>query len=877
MSRLSGLLTRLRRAVRRRTADAQLLHEMKDHLDRETARRIAAGEDPATARRRAAAAFGSVDATLERVRERRPGAWLEQTWQDLRYAARQLRKSPGFTTVAVLTLAIGIGGNTAIFSVVSGLLLNPLPYPDSSRIMQIDESPAPGATGGSCGGTFLDWQTNNVHFESMAAVHTMAFTMTGRGDPQIINGLEVTPQYLSLFGLRPALGRDFRPEDDITGSNENIVILSHRFWQETFNGDTGVLGEFVTFDGEGFEVIGVLPPDALLDPTIQFLSPTGLFNDAQKQTRNYHYVTTTVGRLKPGVAPETAAAQLTTVKQGLNHLYPDRKKDWTVAVTPLQESLFGNTRQPLNLLLWSVALVLIIACANVANLLLAKTSSRSGELALRLALGATRGRIIRQMLTESLLLAVLGGAAGIALAAVAVNPLTVFIGVSDIQRLEIGLDGQVLAFALGASVLTGAIFGLLPALRAAGPHVGASLKDGGRGGSSGRAKRLQSILIIAETGLTVVLLVVAGLLMRSFVNAASADLGFDRDGALTFRLNHAGTTADTVEKRIHYSDRILAELEAIPGVKRAGFISNLPMNSDGRYYGDSVWRADQPVTDTNITTGFDAVSPGYFEAMRIPLLRGRVLTPADNAVDAPKVMVVNQALADRFFDEGTDPLGGRIMFKRESYEIVGIVPNARRFAADNQAPVLQLYIALANFPWSTHYVVRTSLPPLSLAPAVRQAVQRVNPDQPIHALDTLDHLAAQTLSFRTVMLSLLSLFAGAALLLACIGIYGVMAYSVNQRTREMGIRLALGAGARNVIQLILRDGLKVVALGLVFGAIGAAFATRILQSQLYDVDRHDPATFLAVAAILLLVGAAACFLPARRASKVDPIQSLRAE
>lgn len=876
MSKFSGWKARLKRAVHRRASDQHMLDEMKDHLEQETARRIATGEDPATARRRAAAAFGSVDARTEEVREARWGTWLEQFWQDLRFAARNLRKSPGFTAVAILTLAIGIGANTAIFSVVSGLLLNPLPYADSDRIMVIDEAPAPGATGGSCGGTFLEWQEHQIHFESIAALHGMSHTMTGRGDPQMVNGWEVTPQFLTLFGLRPSLGRDFRAEDDISGANEHIVILSHHFWQETFQGDPEVVGEFVNFGGEGYQIIGVLEPDSLLDPSIQFLSPTGIFNDAQKQTRNYHYVTTTFAKLAPGATPEAAAAQLTTVKQSLNDLYPDRKKEWTVAVTPMRESMFGGVRQPLNLLLWSVGVVLLIACANVANLLLAKTSSRMGELALRLALGATRGRIIRQMLTESLLLAVLGGVVGIAVAAVAIDPLVTFVGVNNLQRIEIGLDGGVLTFALIASLLTGLVFGLLPALRAAGPNVGDAIKDGGRSGSAGKRKRLQSMLIIAETALTVVLLVVAGLLMRSFLNAANEDVGFKTDGALTFRLNQNGDTAQTIEKRLQFADRILTELHTIPGVERAAFISNMPLNGN-RFFGDSIQRADRIEPDNNnIVAGFDAVSPGYFATMGTPLLRGRDLTAADNRIDGPKVMIVNQSVVDRFFEATEDPIGHHIQFKNEPHEIIGVVADARRFAVDNQ-PFRQVYVPLAHFPWSTHYVLRTQLQPESLAAAVRQAVQRVNPNQPIHQLRTLTDMAEDTLSFRTMMLTLLSLFAGAALLLACVGIYGVMAYSVNQRTREMGIRLALGAAARDVIKLILRDGLKVIGWGLLIGIIGAAFATQLLENQLYNIEEFDPVTFIGVGVILLLVGSIACFLPAHRASKVDPMTSLRSE
>jgi predicted permease len=620
----------------------------------------------------------------------------------------------------------------------------------------------------------------------------------------------------------------------------------------------------------------VLPMSwASLSLLMDFLSPTGIRSDELKQTLGYHYVTTTFARLKPGATPEAAAAQLTAVKQRDNHLYPDRKKEWTVAVTPWQETMFGGARDSLNLLLASVGMILLIACANVANLLLAKTSSRGGEIALRLALGASKGHIVRQMMTESLLLAMLGGVAGIAVAAVAINPLVVFAGVNNLQRIVIGLDGGVLTFALGITLLTGIIFGLLPALRAAAGEVGSALNEGGRSGSAGRRRGLQSTLIVSETGLTVVLLVVAGLLMRSFLNAANEDIGFERRGALTFRLMQNGDTAQTVEARLQFADVVLRELRSIPGVESAAFISNMPMNNN-EFFGDSIQRADRIEPDNNIVAGFDAVSPGYFNTMRTPFLCGRDLTPADNRVDAYKVMIVNQAVVDRFFDEGEDPLGHHILFKGEPYEIVGVTANARRFSIDGP-PVRQVYIPLAHFPWRTHYVVRTSLPPASLGADVRRVVQRVNPDQPIYQLRTLEEMTNETLSFRTIMLTLITLFAGVALLLACVGIYGVMAYSVNQRTREMGIRLALGAAARDVISLILRDGLRMVGLGLVLGGVAAGFATQLLQNQLYNVGVLDPATFVGVAIILLLVAAAACFLPARRAARVDPMEALRYE
>ncbi len=875
MNRLAGIVIRVRRALGRGRHDQQMAEEMREHLELETARRIAAGEDPVEARRLAAIDFGPADAIQERVRDARLGTWLEQVWRDLVFAARGLRKAPGFAAIAVLTLAIGIGANTAIFSVVSGLLLNPLPYPDSERIVQVSELPAPGAFGASCGGTFLEWQQNQQHFELIAARHDMNHNFTGDADPVLVRGWEVTPQFLSVFSLRPALGRDFRPDDDAGGANARLVIVSHRFWQNHLAGARDVVGRFVRFDGDAYEVIGVLEPEALMDPEIDFLAPTGILSDAAKQNRDYHYVTTTVARLKPGATVEGAAAHLTAVKQANRHLYPDRKKEWGVGVQTLQESLFGNARQSLNLLLGSVAVVLLIACVNVANLLLARTSARRGELALRLALGASRGRIVRQMLTESMLLASLGGVAGVALAAVAIEPLAVFTGVANIQRLEIGMDGQVLGFALGATAFTGLLFGLLPAWRAARPDVNAHLKEGGRSGSQGGRRGLQTALIVSETALTVVLLVVAGLLIRSFFRAASEDVGFQREGVLTFRVAASGEHARTIDNRIQFSDRILAGLEQIPGVTAAALITNMPMN--GRvFYGDAIRRVDQPETDANITAGFDAVSPRFFEAMGIPVLRGRTFTAADNRTDAPKVMLVNQALVARFFPDGEDPMGHHILFKGAGYEIIGVVGDIRRFSLDAASP-MQVYIPLAHFPWGTHYLVRTVVPPLSVTAQVRRAIQDVQPDQPVFEVNTLESMADETLRTRTMMLTLLSLFAGAALILACVGIYGVMAYAVTQRTREMGIRLALGAAARDVLGMVIRDGLRVVVIGLVLGAVGAGFATAFLQNQLYDVDRLDPGTYGAVTLVLLLVGAAACLVPARRASRVDPIVSLRSE
>ncbi|HWA87463.1 MAG TPA: ABC transporter permease [Opitutus sp.] len=795
--------------------------------------------------------------------------------RDLRYAFRQLVKAPGFTSVAVLTLAIGIGGCTAIFSVLSGLLLNPLPYPDSSRLMEIDESPQPGSYNASCGGTFLEWQENNEHFDLIAAYHAVTHNLSGRGEPTQVPGWEVTPQFLQLFGLRPALGRDFRPEDDSAGGNHNVVIVSDHFWKTKLGAAPDAVGQFIQFDGTGFEVIGVLGPKALMSPEVDFLAPTGILSAQNKQDRNYTYVTTTIGRLKTGSTAAAAAAQLSAVKQRNNALYPERKKDWAVAVGPLQERMFGGVRAPLGLLMSAVAVVLLIACVNIANLLLARNTARQAELAIRSALGASKGRLFRQLLVESLLLSVLGGGAGLLVSLFAIDPLTRFTRASDLQRIDFGLNSGVLAFALGASLLTGFLFGVLPAWRATRPDVIEYLKDGSRGGTSASRRKLQSILIVAETGLTVVLLVVAGLLLRSFAKVADQSVGFDRHGLLAFRIAQLGDTAQTVQKRVQFSDRILAGLERIPGVSAAGVISALPLNGHN-YYGDSVRRTDQPQTDANLTAGFDGVSPGFFRALGIPILRGRNLTDADNRADAPKVMLINQAMVARFFPNGENPLGGHIRFKNDDWEIVGVVGDVRTYDPATP-PQRQIYFPQIFFPWATHYVVRTSLPPDSLAAQIRQAVHDVNPNQPISDLRTVDELFHEQMNGRRIILTLLAIFAGVALLLACIGLYGVMAYSVAQRTRELGIRMALGADRRGVLRLVLGQGLKLLVLGIGVGAIGAAFAAPVLGSQLYEVSRFDPSVFIGVSLTLIAVGTLACWLPARRATRVDPVVALRAE
>ena len=795
---------------------------------------------------------------------------------DLRFALRQFVKSPGFVLVAGLTLALGIGANTAIFSVVDAVLLKPLPYPESDRIVQVWEAPNTGGRAIACGGVFMDWQDHTTQLETIAAAHNVNQNLTGDGEPARIAGLQVSADYLRVLRINPELGRGFAPADDVPGGDRHVAIITHELWQTRFPGDRAVIGRPLRLDGESYTIIGVLPPHALLTPNVEFLTPATIRADAWKQSRDYNYVCAVIGRLKTGANLTRAAAELTAAKQALNASYPKFKVPWTVTLQTLHEATFGNFRPYILTLLAAVGFVLLIACANVANLLLAKASSRQGEIAVRIALGATSARVIRQLLTESMLLALAGGAAGVFLAWVAIDPLVAFTGVQAAPGVTIEVDGRVLLFALASTAATGLLFGLFPALSLARPDLNAQLKEGVRGSTGGTRRRLQSLLIVSETALTVVLLVSAGLLLRSFVKALNADLGFNAESVLAFDISQPGTKTPTLGHRVRFVREVLERVGQIPGVASVGVASSTPMNGNF-YYGDLVTREDQPDTrnDARFNAGFDGVSGDFFKTLGIPLLRGRLLTEADNDQKAPKVMIVNDVLARRLFGD-EDAVGRLLHFKDATWEVVGVVGSVRRFAL-NFDPTPQVYFAQVNFPWYNSFVVRTRVPPLTLGPDVRRAVLAVDPEQPIANLGTLEQSVGNSVQTSRIVLTLVGLFAATALVLACIGIYGVMAYTVAQRTREMGIRIALGAGAGQVVALVLRDGMKLVVLGLLAGALASLGAGQLLSSQLYQVTGRDPLVFTLVALVLLGVALLACWLPARKATRVDPVTALRAE
>jgi putative ABC transport system permease protein len=793
--------------------------------------------------------------------------------KDFQFAFRQIAKSPGFAIVTVLTLAIGIGANTAIFSIVNAVLLEPLPYPHSDRLVQVCEMPAPGNYNTiASGGAFVDWQDATTQLESIAAAHGSEMNLTGYGEPVRLQGLEVSADYLHVFGVAPALGRDFTKSEDSASGDHDVVIISHELWQSRLGGETAVVGRRIRLDGKSLLVIGVLPPHALFANDASFLTPSVIRPSEHHMSRDYNYVVSIVGRLKPGATAAQAAQELTLAKGAVRNLYPVFKQKWTVGVLSLHEEIFGDMRPYVLILFGAVAVVLLIACANVANLLLARATVRQSEIAVRVALGATSRRIVSQLLTESLVLALAGGVAGLLVGELAIRPLVTFAGITSTVGGSIGINARVLAFTLIASVATGVIFGLVPAITATKQDVSARLKEGARGSTAGSHRRMQALLLVSETALTVLLLLCAGLLLRSFVKAMNADPGFKADNVLVFNVSVPDSKAPSTAEKVRFYQILMERLKQVPGVTDVGIGASVPMNG-GNGLGDLISREDRPETRNDSGAAFDSVAGDYFQGLRIPLLSGRFLTRGDDSEKAPKVLLVNDVLARKFFGN-ENPIGQQLHFKGDVWQIVGVVGSVRQFALE-YAPLPEVYFAQTYFPWAVCVLVHTKVPVPTLSNDVRLAVRDVDPDLPLANMQTLETAVDATLQTRRIMLALIGIFAVTALMLACIGIYGVVSYSVAQRTREMGIRMALGADARSVIALILRQGIRLVLIGVGLGIAASLGAGILIANQLYGVSRTDPAVMAGVALILIVAAVLASWLPARRASRVAPSVALR--
>ncbi len=803
---------------------------------------------------------------------------MESFWSDLKYAARDFRQSPGFALIAVLTLALGIGANTAIFTVAKSVLLNPLSYPDSDRVMVVMESnPEGGLPRFSVAPlNYRDFHDQSRSFERMAAVSGDNFNLTGDGArPERLSGRRVTGEFFDVLGVDPAHGRAITPEDDQLDASK-VVVLNHGFWQRRFGGDAGVVGRDLTLSGESHTVIGVMPPKFNINRDL--FVPMAV--DYGETHRGAHYFAV-LGRLAEGTTIEQARVDLETVAARLEAEYPDTNTGWTTLVTPLQALMVEDFEAIVWVLLAAVGLVLLIACANVANLLLGRMAMREREVALRTALGAGRWRLVRQFLTESTLLALVGGVLGVLLAHRG-TAILVAMNTDNIPRYyDVAVDGGVLAFALALSLATGLIFGLLPAWRGSRPDLASCLKEGGRGHAGAADSRLRGALVLAEVAVAMVLLVGAGVLLKSLSRMLDVDPGFVAEGALTARLDLPDAKYPEEPEQAAFYDRLYERLAGLPGVEGVGGV--IPMPLTGRGFILTFWIEGTPIPEPNAapTSHIRVVNDGYFEAMGIPRLRGRAFTRGDD-FEAAQVVVINERTAARYFPGG-DPIGRRITFDDPEDEdltwmtIVGIVGDVHH---DELAvePDAEIYWSSAQRPMSaTTVILRTTADPGLLAGPLREELARIDSDLPLFDVRTLEAIVDESVAQPRFNGLLLGLFAAVALLLATIGVYGVISYSVTRRLREIGVRLALGAGRGQILGQVLRRGLGLMAAGIGIGLVVALFAARVLATMVYDVSPTDPATLAAVALLLIAVGATACLLPALRATRVDPVIVLREE
>ncbi|MGA2736565.1 MAG: ABC transporter permease [Bryobacteraceae bacterium] len=812
--------------------------------------------------------------------------------QDLRYGLRLLARSPGFTAIALLTLTLGIGATAAIFSVVDAVLLRALPYRDPQRLVTVfeDDSEVGFPRNTPAPGNYADWKAQTQIFDDVAAAAEYGryhvFNLTGdtggdAGEPEKLQSASVTQNLFSVLGAKPALGRVFRPEEDRPG-RPHVVLIGYGLWRRRFAGDPGIVGRAIVLNGEKYTVVGVMPAGfAHPSTSADIWTPMALTPD-QLADRGNHYLEV-VARLRPGVTLAQANAGLQVLCKRLARAYPDTNAGIRrFFAEPLQDTYTQGARTGLIVLMAAVSFILLIACANIANLLLARATGRQREIAVRTALGAARSRIVRQILTESALLAAGGGLLGILLADWCFNFLKNLIPVDLSRSVSLSLDPGVLAFAVAISLASSFLFGMAPALQVSRIELNGVLKEGGRGSSGPRRGILRNLLVVGEVALSLMLLVASGLLLQSFAKLRGIDPGFRADHVLTVRVDAPVTNYGEFAKRSAFFQRVLERVRALPGVQAAGFTSALPLTWEGGSSGFTpegvAARPDLPWSANN-----RVVTPGYFEAMRISLRRGRLFQDGDGA-DAPPVAIVNETMARKFWPN-QDALGKRFKFgdagdKTPWLRIAGIVGDVRQMRL-NDPPRQEMYFpywqAKDNWMVLRDLAIHTSGDPLTMAGAVRQAVSSVDPDQPVSNVMTLDGLLDQEVAQRRVQAALLGGLAALALILACIGIYGVLSYLVTQRTREIGVRVALGASAADVFRTVAAEGMILAGIGIAAGLAGALALSRLLGSLLFGVSAGDPLTYAAAIAVFGVVALAACYFPARRAARVDPMVTLRYE
>ena len=851
-------------------ADRVVLQEFSDSdvLDREL-RRIERRPDPEPP-------------VLGAGRVRRRLDWL---WQDVRYAARVLRRSPGFTAVAAVTLALGVGANAAIFAVVNTVMLRPLPYADAGRLVRFWESnPAKGwPTFSASHPTFLDWRAQNHSFERIAAHSGRGFALTGHGDAEIVRGSAVTSDFLPVLGAVPLLGRNFRPDEDRPGGNTGVVVLTHGLWQRRFGGNPAAVGTTVTLDGRPHEVIGVLPPSFVWGGArSELFAP--LAPDPARPRADHRLAV--IGRLKPGVSLEQAHTEMQAIAARIARDFPQSNEGWTVVLRSFYDWLVPlETRQSLLIMMGAVGMVLLIACGNVASLMLARASGRQRELSVRAALGADRSRIISQLLVESCALGLLAGCLGLLVASMTTR-LVIAAAPTVLPRLdELSVDGTVIAFGFGISLVAAVLFGVAPAIEASRPRLHESLKEGSRHATGGRARhRLRSGLVVAEVALSVALLIGAGLLVRSFWRLQQVDPGFDVNHLVTMRVSLPRSTYDSQARNRAFHDRLLVSLAAVPGVTSVANSSGVPLaggntSTEVTIPGKTLPKGVQASADWRI------VSPGYFRTLGIPL-RGRDFDAADaREVEAGKgparlVTIISEEMARRYWP-GEDPIGKTVIlhsFGSAPQTIVGVAGDVRSFGLDAEPAPMVYGSSLAYSGWNPmSVVVRSEVDPLSHVAAIRAAVRLIDVTVPVYDVAAVEELRSDSLGPRRFNMYLLVCFSGLALALACIGLFGVLAYLVAQRTRDIGIRMALGARRADVMRLIVGEGMALAVAGAVIGVAVGFGGARVMRTLLFAVEPFDAVTFATVPVVLVAVALLACYAPARRATRVDPLTALRSE
>ena len=880
MNWLRNIRVRFASLWRRREVKREIDEELRFHLERRTAENIAGGMAPEDAAREARKRFGNWQNIREECREGRGAVLGEAAWQDIRFGLRILRKNPGFTTVAVLTLALGIGVNTAIFSVVYGVLLRPLPCPEQDRLVTMSEwsKQVPGMS--ISYPNFLDWRAQQKCFTAIGVSRRQSFTYVGANETERVSATMASHDLFAALEVPALRGRLFGMDDDKAGA-ERTVVLSEGFWKRSFGGRDSAIGEKIHLSGDSYTIIGVLS-DKLqsLGGFADLAVPLGLWGD-QYRNRGNHPGLYAVARLKPGVTFEAAVTEMRTIASQLAQEYPASNAGISIGMQRFTDSAFGSVRTALYVLLAAAGFVLLIACANIANLQLARAQARGREFAIRAALGAGRGRVVRQLLVESLLLGLLGSAAGLVLGSWAIAALRVILS-DNVPRLEeVALNGWVLAFAIGTGLLTSLLFGLAPASYAIRQDLRTAVAPGTRTGGAASGRRWRAALIVGEFALTCLLVAGATLMLRTLVNLQRADLGFSTEHILTFDVELGGPAYQQPIQRVSLIERGLERLSAIPGVKKVALVNPLPMRGGNQstYY---VEGAPVPGPGQAPSVERIQVNGDYFATFGIALIAGRTFS-AQDVETSPRAAIVDTTFVEKCF-HGQNPIGKRFAYgdkppDKESdwMQIVGVVGHIQNFGL-RASTREQTYVAFTqSVPTGGTFALHIGRHPVALIPALRAAMHEVSGDLPIYNFRTMDSRFASSISTERLTLQLLGVFAALALVLAAVGLYGVLSYTVGQRTREIGIRVALGATSRSVVNMTMKQGLQLASAGLLIGFAAALALTRFLQSVLYEVSPFDPLSFGIVAFLLTGVGVIACWLPARRVAKIDPLTALRCE